>query len=82
MGVFVTDQQVKETVERLLQQHNEELLLNRYKMLGPLLSKAKQMPEIMWASSAKIKEQVENQILQILGPKDERDQPQKVLLFG
>lgn len=50
---------------------------NRYKTLGPTLANTRRMPSLRWADGGKIKDEVEAQFLALLGPKDERDAPQK-----
>ena len=42
-------------------------------MLGRLLAEAKQLPSLQWAVGVAVKEEVEKQVLALIGPKDERD---------
>lgn len=50
---------------------------NRYRTLGPSLAATKKLPELRWADGAAVKTELETQYLALLGPKDERDAPQK-----
>ncbi|KAG1244854.1 hypothetical protein G6F68_015279 [Rhizopus microsporus] len=45
--------------------------------MRPTLANTRRMPSLRWADGGKIKDEVEAQFLALLGPKDERDAPQK-----
>ena len=75
VGVVVTEEQVQETVASIIKAKSEELSIKRYTMLGSLLGDVKK--QLRWASPLTIKEQVDKQLLEFLGPKDERDDPKK-----
>jgi len=46
-------------------------------LLGPLLAQAKQIPDLRWANGVAVKEELEKQVVVLIGPKDERDMPVK-----
>ncbi|KAI9208216.1 tRNA synthetases class I, catalytic domain-containing protein [Polychytrium aggregatum] len=75
VGIVVTQQEIVETVTKFIEERREELEQKRYQMLGSLISGLRQTPELRWASSVAVKEEIDKQVLQILGPKDERDDP-------
>lgn len=60
-----------------IESNKENIVNNRYKTLGPTLANTRRMPSLRWADGGKIKDEVEAQFLALLGPKDERDAPQK-----
>lgn len=60
-----------------IESNKENIVSNRYKTLGPTLANTRRMPSLRWADGGKIKDEVEAQFLALLGPKDERDAPQK-----
>jgi glutaminyl-tRNA synthetase len=64
-------------VNEYIESNKENIVSNRYKTLGPTLANTRRMPSLRWADGGKIKDEVEAQFLALLGPKDERDAPQK-----
>ena len=42
-----------------------------------LLPQVKQIPELRWANGVAVKEELEKQVVALIGPKDERDIPVK-----
>lgn len=77
LGVVVTLDQIKETVQKYIENNKDNIVANRYKTLGPTLANTRKLPELRWADGGAVKDQVESQYLALLGPKDERDAPQK-----
>ncbi|CAG8524183.1 10996_t:CDS:2 [Paraglomus occultum] len=73
VGVTVTPEQISEAVSDLIASNKDALIRDRYKMLGRLLAEAKQLPSLKWAVGVAVKEEVEKQVLALIGPKDERD---------
>lgn len=77
IGVVVTPEQIKDAVAKYIESNKENLITNRYRLLGPTLATTRKMPELRWADGVSVKNEVEAQFLALLGPKDERDAPQK-----
>lgn len=73
IGVVVSHEQVVTSIASLLEANRDVLVKERYKSLSPLLAKAKQIPELRWANGVDIKNELEKQVIAIIGPKDERD---------
>lgn len=51
----------------------EQIEEKRYSLLGPLLGSIK--ASLKWANAQAVKEELDVQLLALLGPKDERDDP-------
>lgn len=77
VGVVVSPEEIKAAVNEYIESNKENIVSNRYKTLGPTLANTRRMPSLRWADGGKIKDEVEAQFLALLGPKDERDAPQK-----
>lgn len=73
IGVVVTDQEIAEKIAELLKSKSKELETKRYTMLGVLLGMSRKI--LRWANSLNVKTELDKQMLEILGPKDERDGP-------
>ncbi|XP_070193396.1 glutamine--tRNA ligase-like isoform X2 [Littorina saxatilis] len=72
VGVVVTPEEIEAAVESVVKKHKAELLEKRYKAnVGALLSEAKVL--LTWADGKTIKNEVDMQILDLLGPKTEAD---------
>lgn len=72
VGIIVTLQEIKQTVQSIISQNKNELVEKRYKFnIGGLMQEVrKQLP---WADGKAIKNEVDSQILDILGAKNEAD---------
>ncbi|GBC04481.1 hypothetical protein RclHR1_00570037 [Rhizophagus clarus] len=77
VGVIVTQEQISNAISSFLESKKESLIEERYKLLGPLLAQARQIPELKWANGVAVKEELEKQVVALIGPKDERDIPSK-----
>ncbi|RIA92996.1 tRNA synthetases class I, catalytic domain-containing protein [Glomus cerebriforme] len=73
VGVMVTPERISNAISSFLESKKESLIKDRYKLLGPLLAQAKQIPELRWANGVTVKEELEKQVVTLIGPKDERD---------
>ncbi|ANB12035.1 glutamine--tRNA ligase [Sugiyamaella lignohabitans] len=73
VGIVVTDDQIKESVAKYIKEHEAELVEKRYKLAPTVIVGVKQLPELKWANPAAFKPIIDEQILALLGPKDERD---------
>ncbi|KAJ1916219.1 Glutaminyl-tRNA synthetase [Tieghemiomyces parasiticus] len=74
IGVTVSDDEVNQAVAEYLQTHHDRLVKDRYRALGALLGGLKKVEALRWATPAKVKAAFDDQVLNILGPKDERDE--------
>ncbi|KAG2184551.1 hypothetical protein INT43_000460 [Umbelopsis isabellina] len=77
VGITVTSEQIDEAISKYIEQNKDNITENRYRTLGPSLAATKKLSELRWADGAAVKNQLEAQYLALLGPKDERDAPQK-----
>ncbi|XP_063977251.1 probable glutamine--tRNA ligase [Diachasmimorpha longicaudata] len=80
VGVSITPDQIEASVETLIKKNLEEIKAKRYKFnAGPLMQEVRTI--LKWADGKAIKNEVDLQILDILGPKTEADlapvKPQK-----
>ncbi|ENN76683.1 hypothetical protein HUJ04_003564 [Dendroctonus ponderosae] len=72
VGVVVTPEQVEACVEKHIIPFKGELMEKRYKFnAGPLMQKVRE--ELPWADGKAVKNEIDVQILDILGPKTEAD---------
>ncbi|CAG8775354.1 1208_t:CDS:2, partial [Racocetra fulgida] len=65
--------QITAAIASHLEANKDALISERYKLLGPLLAQARQIPELRWANGVAVKNELEKQVIAIIGPKDERD---------
>lgn len=76
VGVVVTPEQVEEAVEKAIKKHKEQLLKERYHFnMGLLMGEAR--AAVKWADGKVIKNEVDMQVLHMLGPKTEADLEKK-----
>uniref|UniRef100_A0A060TBF6 glutamine--tRNA ligase n=1 Tax=Blastobotrys adeninivorans TaxID=409370 RepID=A0A060TBF6_BLAAD len=73
VGVVVTDEDIEKNVDNYINSRKAEIEEQRYKIVPSVLSEVKKMPELKWANFATIKKVIDDRILKLLGPKDERD---------
>lgn len=72
VGIVITIDQIKQTVENIISQNKNELIQKRYKFnTGGLMQEVRK--QLVWADGKAIKDIVDNQILNILGAKTEAD---------
>jgi glutaminyl-tRNA synthetase len=76
VGVVVTPEDITVRVKNVIDNAHDELVVKRYSMLGPLLLACRN--NLRWANGLLVKVELEKQMLELLGPKDERDNPKKV----
>lgn len=76
-GVVVTPEQITQAIAEYIAANKDTIVANRYKSLGPTLANTRKIEALRWADGGKVKNEVEAQYLALLGPKDERDAPQK-----
>ncbi|CAM4585364.1 glutamine--tRNA ligase isoform X1 [Caretta caretta] len=76
VGVVVTPEQIEEAVEAAINKHRAELLSERYRFnMGLLMGEAR--GSLRWADGKSIKNEVDLQVLHLLGPKTEADLEKK-----
>lgn len=80
VGVVVTEKEINDQVEAYFNENKDLILNERYKIVPKLFASIKNLPELKWADPKLFKPIIDKQVLQLLGPKDERDlvkKPQK-----
>ncbi|CAI9605285.1 unnamed protein product, partial [Staurois parvus] len=76
VGVVVTPEEIEEAVEAVIQTYKEQLLEERYRFnMGLLMGEARN--RLKWADGKIIKNEVDMQVLHLLGPKTEADLEKK-----
>ncbi|XP_078206954.1 glutamine--tRNA ligase isoform X2 [Callithrix jacchus] len=76
VGVTVTPEQIEEAVEAAINKHRPQLLVERYRFnMGLLMGEARAV--LKWADGKMIKNEVDMQVLHLLGPKMEADLEKK-----
>ncbi|KAK9453839.1 tRNA synthetases class I, catalytic domain-containing protein [Dipodascopsis uninucleata] len=73
VGQEVTSDQIRSTVLKYFEDNKDMIEETRYKAVPKLMAEIKAMPELKWAAPAEIKNSIDKAILELLGPKDERD---------
>jgi glutaminyl-tRNA synthetase len=77
VGISVTDEEIKQLVATMLKEKDAELKERRYQMVAALLKATKEHARLKWAPGQIVAKAVEEGMLAVLGPKDERDDPKK-----
>ncbi|VVC89147.1 unnamed protein product, partial [Leptidea sinapis] len=72
VGVIVTPEQVEQAVEKHMAKYKSELLEKRYRFNSGIIMQAVR-GDLKWADGKAIKNEVDVQILDLLGPKTEAD---------
>ncbi|XP_076066868.1 glutaminyl-tRNA synthetase [Oratosquilla oratoria] len=72
VGVEVTEEEIEATVSALVNANKEAIVAQRYNFnTGPLMGQVRN--KLKWADNKKVKEEVDLQMLTLLGPKREED---------
>lgn len=72
VGVVVTPEEIEKVVEKIISENKSELLEKRYKFnTGLLMQKVR--AALPWADGKAVKNEVDVQVLDLLGPKTEAD---------
>ncbi|RUP49348.1 tRNA synthetases class I, catalytic domain-containing protein [Jimgerdemannia flammicorona] len=77
VGIVVTPAQISAEVAAYFTANRDSLVEGRYRLLGPTLANVRKLPSLRWADGGSVKNEVEKQFTELVGPKDERDQPAK-----
>ncbi|XP_041973092.1 probable glutamine--tRNA ligase [Aricia agestis] len=72
VGVVVTPEQVEQAVEKHMAKYKQELIEKRYRFNSGIIMQAVRA-DLKWADGKAIKNEVDVQILDLLGPKTEAD---------
>uniref|UniRef100_W5NB53 Glutamine--tRNA ligase n=1 Tax=Lepisosteus oculatus TaxID=7918 RepID=W5NB53_LEPOC len=76
VGVVITPEQIEDAVEAVILKHKEQLVKERYRFnMGLLMGEAR--TRLKWADGKIIKNEVDMQVLHLLGPKTEADLEKK-----
>ncbi|XP_068108759.1 glutamine--tRNA ligase [Hyperolius riggenbachi] len=76
VGIVVTPEEIEEAVEAVIQKYKPQLLEERYRFnMGLLMGEARN--RLKWADGKIIKNEVDMQVLHLLGPKTEADLEKK-----
>nr|XP_055024703.1 glutamine--tRNA ligase [Misgurnus anguillicaudatus] len=76
VGVVVTPEQIEDAVELIIRKHKDQLLMERYRFnMGILMGEAR--GALKWADGKIVKNEVDMQVLHLLGPKTEADLEKK-----
>lgn len=74
VGVDVGPEEVRSTVAALIDRHRQEMLAERYRFnMGKILFALKE-GRMKWADGKEVKEEVDRQVLELLGPKTAADE--------
>lgn len=73
VGVVVTDDTVREEVAKYIEENKADIEEKRYKAVPSVIAGVKSIPSLKWANPASFKPIIDEQILKLLGPKDDRD---------
>ncbi|KAI9276085.1 tRNA synthetases class I, catalytic domain-containing protein [Sporodiniella umbellata] len=77
VGVVISKEAIEEAIREYIETHRVKIESERYKSLGSTLANTRRMASLRWAEGGQVKKVVEAEYLRVLGPKDERDVPQK-----
>uniref|UniRef100_A0A4W4DNB8 Glutamine--tRNA ligase n=1 Tax=Electrophorus electricus TaxID=8005 RepID=A0A4W4DNB8_ELEEL len=76
VGVVITPEEIEDTVEQIIRKHKEQLLSERYRFnMGLLMGEVR--AAMKWADGKIVKNEVDMQVLHLLGPKTEADLEKK-----
>lgn len=73
VGQEVSPEDTKRIIVEYMNSIKDEIEINRYKIVPNLLANARQLSALKWASPALFKPIIDAEILEMIGPKDERD---------
>lgn len=73
VGIEVTEAQVRSSVISYIDANKDTIMVGRYKLVPGIFANIKNLPELKWADPRSFKPIIDQEILKVLGPKDERD---------
>lgn len=77
VGVEVSAEQVRNSVAKYIEDNKERIVTERYKLVPGIMADVKKLPELKWADPRSFKPIIDEEVLKVLGPKDERDTVKK-----
>lgn len=77
VGAEVSDEQVRASVVKYIEDNKEKIITERYKLVPGIMADVKKKPELKWADPRSFKPIIDEEVLKVLGPKDERDTVKK-----
>lgn len=77
VGIEFTPEGIAAAVAEYMEANKEMILGQRYKAMTPVLVNLKTQTALKWAPPAEVKKEMDVQLVNLLGPKDERDAPPK-----
>ncbi|KAK9385215.1 tRNA synthetases class I, catalytic domain-containing protein [Lipomyces mesembrius] len=77
VGQEVTPEMIDKEVATYFAENSKSITANRYKSIPSLMAGIKNLPGLKWAPPAEVKKAIDRKLLEVLGPKDERDAPPK-----
>lgn len=77
VGIEFTSEGIAAAVAEYMEAHKGMILEQRYKAMTPVLVNLKTQTALKWAPPAEVKKEMDIQLANLLGPKDERDAPPK-----
>ncbi|KAK9494843.1 tRNA synthetases class I, catalytic domain-containing protein [Lipomyces doorenjongii] len=77
VGQEVTPEMIDKEVATYFAENSKSITANRYKSIPSLMAGIKKLPGLKWAPPAEVKKAIDRKLLDVLGPKDERDAPPK-----
>ena len=73
VGVEVTEDDVRKHIGNYINENKQQIEAKRYAGVPALLGEVKKIPELKWAAPQLFKPIIDEKVLALLGPKDERD---------
>lgn len=73
VGIELSDDDVKKEISKYLDERKGDIESKRYSIVPSLLGDVKKVPELKWAKPSLFKPIIDELILAMIGPKDERD---------
>lgn len=73
VGIKISDEEVQCIISDYMMENKTEIESNRYRMVPALLASVRQLASLKWASPALFKPIIDSKLLEMIGPKDERD---------
>lgn len=73
VGIVVTEDQVKSVIMNYIQEHKTEIETKRYQLIPKIMADIRNIAELKWANPSLFKPIIDQEVLKLIGPKDERD---------
>ncbi|KAI8840536.1 tRNA synthetases class I, catalytic domain-containing protein [Chytridium lagenaria] len=72
VGVVINQKEIDAAVAKVFEEKKEDISAKRYQILGSLLASLR-TGDMRWAAASSVKAAVDKKLLEVLGPKDDRD---------